>query len=267
MNIKLLKAFYIILLKSKLEYRFNFIMEILINFFTYIIDFAMIWVLMQNFNLIIGWNYYQLVFIYNMNLFSYGVACLFFYIPFRSLETMVKDGSFELLLVRPISPFFHLLLKQNYLGFLSHIILGIIMFIVCFQNLEIVWRIKNIVFFVIALLGAILIQSAIMIFTGSLSVKYIRANSLMNVLIYDIRSFIQYPINIYPKSIRFLVTFVIPYAFVNYYPAQYLFNFQFGSVYISYGVSICGLLIGVLLFGSSIMFFNHMINVYQGVGN
>ena len=208
-----------------------------------------------------------MVFVYNMNLFSYGVACLFFYIPMRNLELMVKSGDFESLLIRPISPFVHLLLKQDYLGFLSHIILSIFMFVVCFKNLNILWNAKNIFFFTMALIGAVLIQASVLIYTGSLSMKYIAANSLMNVLIYDVRSFIQYPIHIYPKVIQVILTFVVPYAFVNFYPSRYLFDIICG--YWKFGYSICMgfVLLSVFLFGGSIKFFYRMVDCYQGVGS
>ena len=95
MSLQLIKSFYVLLFKSKLEYRFNFFMEIFINLFTYVIDFAVIWVILEKFKTINGWSYYEVVFVYNMNLFSYGMACLFFYIPMRNLESMVKSGDFE----------------------------------------------------------------------------------------------------------------------------------------------------------------------------
>lgn len=267
MSLQLIKSFYVLLFKSKLEYRFNFFMEIFINLFTYVIDFAVIWVILEKFKTINGWSYYEVVFVYNMNLFSYGMACLFFYIPMRNLESMVKSGDFESLLIRPISPFTHLLLKQNYLGFLSHIILSIFMFGVCFKNLNMLWNGKNIFFFVVTLIGAVLIQASVLIFIGSLSMKYIAANSLMNVLIYDIRSFIQYPIHIYPIVIQAILTFVVPYAFVNFYPSQYLFNIQSGYWSIGYEVCIGASIVGVVLFVGAIRFFYRMVNSYQGVGH
>ncbi len=267
MSFALIKSFYTVLLKSKMEYRFNFFMEILVNFFTYIINFAVIWVIMNKFKTINGWSYYQVVFVYNMNMFSYGLASLFFYIPMRNLEGMVRDGSFDSLLIRPVSPFCHLLLKQDYLGFLSLVFLGLGMFGVCFSNLEMLWTFKNICFFVTALIGATLIQASVLIFTGSLSIKRIGANSLMNVLIYDIRSFVEYPIHIYPKAIQVILTFVVPYAFVNFYPSRYLFDIDCGYWQIGAGAGVSSILIGGVLFAGAIKFFHVMINKYQGAGH
>lgn len=267
MTHRLIRSFYIVLLKSKLEYRFNFFMEIFINLFTYVIDIAIIWVILEKFQTINGWGYYEVVFVYTMNLFSYGMACLFFYVPMRELETMVKNGEFESILIRPISPFTHLMLKQNYLGFLSHIILSVFMFCICFEKLNMTWSVKTFFFFSWTLVGAVFIQASVLIFVGSLSIKYIAANSLMDVLIYDIRSFVQYPIHIYPKLIQTILTFIIPYAFVNFYPAQYLFSIQSGYWSIGFNACISISMIGVVLVFISIRFFYQMVDSYQGVGH
>ena len=40
---------------------------------------------------------------------------------------------------------------------------------------------------------------------------------------HDVRYAIRYPVTIYPKLLRGLL-FVLPYAFVNYYPCLYLLN-------------------------------------------
>ena len=38
---------------------------------------------------------------------------------------------------------------------------------------------------------------------------------------YQLSNFVKYPITIYPTAIRFIVTFLIPFAFTGYYPAAY----------------------------------------------
>lgn len=139
-NLKLVFTFYKLLLKSKLEYRFNFFLEILINFFSYIVDYITLWILLDKFRDINGWGYYEMMLLYNMNLVTYGIASLFFYIPLRNLENIVSNGEFDAYLIRPINPFCYLLLKQTYLGFLSHVILGMSVFGICFRYLQISWN-------------------------------------------------------------------------------------------------------------------------------
>ncbi len=46
-------------------------------------------------------------------------------------------------------------------------------------------------------------------------------SSIMPPLMYNIGNYGRYPVNIYNRVIRFILTFVLPFAFVGVYPAAY----------------------------------------------
>ena len=256
----LILKFYSVLLKSKMEYRFNFALEIGINIFTYTLTYIGTWLVLYRFRTISGWNIYEIMILYNVNLVTYGVACLFFYIPFRNLEIILVNGEFDSYLIKPINPFIHLMLRQNYLGFMSHIVLGVIMFTICFHQIEWNWNIHKAFAFLSALVGGSLIQASIIIATGALNIKLVRANALMDTLIYNVRSFVDYPIDIYPISLQRTVTFLIPYALVNYYPVAYMLQ------KIPFFCEILPMIVGIVLFCCAYMLFTYLIRYYEGTG-
>ena len=47
------------------------------------------------------------------------------------------------------------------------------------------------------------------------------AKSSIMPLMYNIGNYGRYPVNIYNRVIRFILTFVLPFAFVGVYPAAY----------------------------------------------
>lgn len=264
--LKLIGQFYVVLTKSKMEYRFNFFLEIFINIFTYVVTYIGIWIILEKFKTINGWEYYEVMLLYNLNLVTYGLACLVFYIPMRSLDNLVKSGDFDSMLTRPINPFIHIILKQSYLGFLGHVLLGIVVFVICLGNLAISWSFENVVIFVLMLIGGTLIQASVIIFSGTLSLKFIQATAVMNTLIYNVRNFIDYPIKIYDKWIQILLTFVVPYAFVNFFPAEYLLGKQENLIafpMFKYGTVV----IGSIMFSISYLFFMSSLNNYQSTGS
>lgn len=264
MNLKIIGHFYYLLLKSKAEYRLNFFLEIFVNMFTYIISYCGIWIILRQFGSINGWNYYEVSFLYTLNLLTYGIACLFFYIPIRSIEKMVQSGEFDIFFVKPLDPFWHLIMRQSYLGFLSHVVLGFIMLVFCLNKLAIGVSLHLILVLALIVLGGSLIQSAIIIFFGSLSIKYVRTNNLMDIFIYQIRGFIEYPVSIYPIPIQLFITFIVPYAFVNYYPSVYLTGRVSGITGFLFVISPA--VIGVLLFWLAYRFFHKMLEEYTGAG-
>lgn len=264
--IKIIVKFYVTLIKSKMEYRFNFFMEIFINIFTYILSYMGIWIILDKFQTINGWNYYEVMLLYNFNLVTYGLASFLFYNPMRSLDNIVKSGDFDSMLTKPINPFLYTLLKQSYLGFLGHIFLGITVFMICFDKLDINWSIDKFILFLIMLVGGTLIQASIMIFSGALSLKFLQATAVMDTLIYSVRKFIEYPIEIYDKYIQIMLVFIVPYAFVSFFPAEYLLGKQDNLIPLTL-LKFGTIMIGCIMFYISYLFFMSSINKYQSTGS
>lgn len=140
----------------------------------------------------------------------------------------------------------------------------IIMLVFCLNKLAIGVSLHLILVLALIVLGGSLIQSAIIIFFGSLSIKYVRANNLMDIFIYQIRGFIEYPVSIYPIPIQLFITFIVPYAFVNYYPSVYLTGRVSGITGFLFVISPA--VIGVLLFWLAYRFFHKMLGEYTGAG-
>lgn len=264
--LKLYARFIIIYLKSITEYRFSFFMDLFIQVFSYTVTYIGIWVMLNKFNNINGWNYDEIMFLFNFDLFSYGLCGLFFFSPVRSLEGMVKQGTFDSILIKPMNTFVHLIFRQFNHAFIGHVILGLIVFSLCLGKLNIIWTFAKLFWFVVFIIGAMLIQSALMIITGTLSFWFITSNAIVDTTIYGIRRFINYPITIYSRWVQLILTFIIPYAFVNFYPAQYFFSNKKDVLfheYLQYGTPI----VGIILFLISVALWNLGVNRYQSTGS
>lgn len=262
---RLLFKYFKLIIKARLEYRLNFILELFINIFTYVVTYISIWVLMEQFGNINGWEYHEVMLLYNFNLFTYGMASQIFFMPMKTIEELVKEGKFDNILTKPINPFLHLLMNHAYLGFLGHIILGVIVFGICFTNLNIEWNGFKIVVFLVMLIAGTLIQASVLIFSGALSFKLVQTSGFTDTLIYGIRTFINYPITIYSGWMQIILTCVIPYALVNFYPTSVLLG-RYSSKF--HNIVICAIciVVGVLLFCLSYKSFKSLINKYQSAG-
>ncbi len=263
--IKLYGRFIIIHLRSMMEYRFTFFMNTFTWVFVYTINYLGIWIILNRFHSINGWGFYEVVFLFNLNLFSYGVGGLFFWSPMRSLGGMVRDGTFDSVLIRPMNPFLHLVSKRFMHHFLGHIVLGAIVFAICFKNLVIEWTIVKALWFFLVIFGASLIQSSLMIITGTVSFWFVKSASVVDTMIYGLRDFLRYPISIYDKWVQAVLTFVVPYAFVNFYPARLFLNKTDGLFHplLGYGTPI----VGVILFLLAYKFWCFGIKHYQSTGS
>ena len=64
-----------------------------------------------------------------------------------------------------------------------------------------------------------MIQTGAMILIGALSFWTMRTGEIGDVFYYNLRELTHYPLLIYPKWIQYLLTFLFPWAFINYYPS------------------------------------------------
>jgi ABC-2 type transport system permease protein len=85
--------------------------------------------------------------------------------------------------------------------------------------LSLVWSPYNILLILIFVAGGFLILFAIILAAACLAFWTTRVHSFLNIIT-NFSRFTEYPIEIYHPAIIFLLTFILPFAFVNYYPTQ-----------------------------------------------
>ncbi len=67
-----------------------------------------------------------------------------------------------------------------------------------------------------------MIQGAVFLFLVTLNIYLLETGSIKELFYYNRRKFAGYPNSIFNKGIQFFMIYVIPFAFVNYFPSQYL---------------------------------------------
>lgn len=257
--------FIVIHMKTMIEYRFAFFLDIFIWTFFYGMEYLGIWIILNKFHSIGDWTFYEVIFLYNINLVSYALSGLFFQQPAIYLSRMVQRGDFDSVLTKPVKPFLLLFFREINHAYFGHVVLCIIIFGICFKNLPIEWSLIQVLWFIVVISGGVLIQTSIMMITGTISFWVIKT-SVVTTIIYSFRSFIEYPISIYDKWVQIVLTFVIPYAFVNFYPAQYFLGKRGETLFhpsFMYGTPV----LGIFLFTCALVFWNYGIKHYRSTGS
>lgn len=249
-----------------LEYRAAFVTDMLTSILNYSMMYVGIWILLERFQMIQGWTFFEVMFIFNLNMFSYALSSFVFRSPITGLEQMVRRGEFDIVLIRPMNNLLYLLFGRPNHSYFGHILLAIAVFVLCFMNLDIEWSAFKVLFFILATVGAVLIQSAMYLFVGALNFWVVRTQSVFNTLTWTFRNFVEYPINIYGKVLQVVLTFVIPFAFLNFYPAHYILN-KTGDILfhpiLQYGTPF----VGVTMFFFAYRFWKMGVNRYESTGS
>jgi ABC-2 type transport system permease protein len=123
-------------------------------------------------------------------------------------------------LLRPINPLFHLLAEVIQPDALGEIIVGIILIVTSSAKLHISFGLTNTILFIILVLFGSLIYTSIKLLFASIAfwIKFSQAVLFMN---YQVSDFAKYPLSIYSKWMKVILSFIIPFAFTAYYPAGY----------------------------------------------
>ena len=180
--------------------------------------YVVIWATLRAFHEVEGWTFWEVTFVYSLSLLSYALSQTFL-IVLWDMDEMVVRGDLDEHLVRPLNPLVMLMAKNLDVGYVSQIAVSCSAIAMSLGQLGIVWGAMDWMLVVLTVLGATLIQWGVSLAGASVAFWWTRSSNLAALLRWGSWQYVKYPITIYPKSVRAILTVVIPYAFVNYYPS------------------------------------------------
>lgn len=187
--------------------------------FYYVVQFSIIGFTVMKFHEIQGWNIQEIAFLFSFILVAQGINTLIFG-PLVRFDEIIRKGEWDYLLVRPLNPLISLLCMQMDPSAIIHLVLGIIFFVYASLKIGIEFNLWNIFLIIQVWFGGALVMAAIRIVIAAVAFRSVAIESLVHFFVYSAKEFILYPINIYKNPIPFLLTFIFPLAFVNYYPSH-----------------------------------------------
>lgn len=207
-------------IKTLIEYRADFILGLVGFVLVQFVGVIFIQLIFNSIPNLQGWSFYEILFIYGFAQIPRGIDHVFTdYLWIFSWKTIVQ-GEFDKYLVRPLNPLFQVISEKFQPDGFGEIIIGTILLVTSWIKLGIEVTISKLLILIIVILFATLIYTAIKLAVTSLAFWVKFAQSYM-FMAYQLSSFVKYPITIYPTAIRFIITFLIPFAFTGYYPAAY----------------------------------------------
>ena len=257
-NISLYFSFLKISLKEILIYRIDCIVGILSQFVVQLVSLIFIFIVFSHTKNIAGWNFYQILLLYGVTRIPIGIAGYCFDGLYDIGPKYIKNGDFDKILLRPVHPLISIIGSSREFVAIADLFIGIGISVFMLVKLSIpitVFLILKILFF--SLVGAFIIGAINTIFSISSFWTY-RSNEVIWSF-YRMYTFTEYPITIYNKFIRILITVILPFAFVAYYPTMSYLGFNMYMIYLSP-------IVAVLLWLIAIKLWNLALNKYRSTG-
>ncbi|MBO5284207.1 MAG: ABC-2 family transporter protein [Lachnospiraceae bacterium] len=252
--------------KSWFQYRVDAVLKSLAVFLREATGIIVIWFTLLKFDQLNGWDIYEMLFLFSLLFLTYGIMIIFF-TGLRDFGRTVRDGSFDRFLLRPRGLLFQIIfVNSDWFAAIGHGGLGITLFLISAGKVGIQWNLAHAVYYLFAVAGGVLIQGAVFLVLAALNIYLLETNSLKELLYWNMRKFAGYPISIFHKAIQFIMIYVMPFAFVNYFPAQYLLRksdmAQYPEIFLYLTPAV-----GIGMYLLAYLFWRFSIRYYKSSGN
>lgn len=252
--------------RSWFQYKVDAVLRSLAVFLREATSIIVIYFALLKFDSLNGWNIYEMLFLFSLVYVTYGILIIFF-TGLRDFGRTVRDGGFDRYILRPRGLLYQLVFANaDWFAAVGHGGLGIFLFVLSAAKINVVWTPWRVIYYIFAIAGGVLIQGAIFLFLATLNIYLLETNTLKEVFYWNPRKFAGYPISIFHKAIQFGMTFVVPFAFVNYFPAQFLLRKEDMMYYPEVFMYITPV-VGIVLYLLAYVFWRKSIKYYKSSGN
>ena len=219
---------YLIQIKNnwvrEVVYRTNFITNIVVDLVWLGVEFLLFTVIYANTPTLAGWSQQQVYFFLGVLFSSDALFTIFFTRNFWMFSDLVNKGELDILLTKPVNPLFLALTRWMNLTAVSNFVLGVLIMkryahTAGFEVGVGYWRVWGLVplWLCIGLASAFLMR-----FIFSIWVFWTERSWALARMYYQFFGFATKPDGIYPKTVRYIVLTVLPFAFIGSVPARAL---------------------------------------------
>lgn len=203
--------------KARLEYRLDFFSSVFASFLGTLASFGFLLIVFSRVPAVKGWTFEEMVFLYGFSLIPLGIFNVLSWNLYQFPDRYLIEGRFDRVLVRPVSSVFQVLFEAFRLESLQETVTGLAAVVWASRRLHLAFSpIDFALFFVWAAFASAIYLA---IFVG-LSATSFWIEDRIGIVppIFNLMQFGRYPLTIYDAWIRFVLSFVIPFAFATFFP-------------------------------------------------
>ena len=261
-EMRLIGKYFKMSLQRQLQYRLNFLIACVSIGPIHLIQLVFSWFIAKEFDGFGTWESWNLIFLYGLMLTSYGIAQVFAR-NLRYLEDFVITGNLDIYFTKPQPILFGLVFHNlGVIEIFAHFFPSVAVLVAaCICN-RVHWSLYKLLVLLGAVIGGAFIQMALFLLIGSVSFWTMKSRSLEKIF-YAFKDFLNYPLYVYGKEVLAFLTYVLPLAFINYYPSLYILDKE-GSMDI---LNFMTIPVALLLSGIVLLIWKISLAHYNSAGN
>ncbi|GAA2638225.1 ABC transporter permease [Dactylosporangium fulvum] len=247
-------------LRSLLEYEADFWIMMAGTIMMQVVNVAFLSAIFAKVPSINGWSFWTVVAMFGMVAVAEGVGSLFFE-GMWNLAWQINQGDLDYMMVRPYPIVLQVSSMQVGINGLSNIVTGGLMLGFAVSHVDVSWSAGRVGLALVVLLSAIVVKVAINLATNSVSFWMQSPSPMFAFAVHQVGDLARFPISVYPLALKAALGFVLPFAFVSFFPV---------SVVLGHGPAWLGLvtpLVALYCVGVAWWVFSRGLRRYESTGS
>lgn len=213
--------YFIMQLKSQMQYKTSFFLAIIGQFLTAFTSFWGISFIFNNVSSVDQFTYEEVLLCFAVVMMSFSIGEMFGG-GLSVFPRLMHNGSFDRILTRPRSIIFQVLAGNTDFARIGLIVQALVVLIYAVNKSQNSWTFLKICTLILMIGCGSIVFFCLFLITASCTFFTTQSLDFLNVFTYGARQFGRYPFSIYGKGILRFLTFVIPLALFQYYPLLYI---------------------------------------------
>lgn len=207
--------------RSQLQYRTSFALDVLGSFWISFIDFFVVLTIFHNVPRLNTWTVHQVAFLYALSSITFAFTDLLIG-HLDQFPQKIRDGNFDIVLVRPRGTLFQIVASDFATRRAAKALQGVIVLVYALGGLSIDWNAGRVAVLLASLPSAVVVFGSVWVVGACVAFWTTDGGEFTNAFTYGGTAMAQYPFDVYSAWLRRFLGFVVPLAFVCYFPSLYI---------------------------------------------
>jgi len=209
-------------LMARMSYKVDFIFSLFANILAAASGLLYILFLIdgRSVSSIQGWSRDEVLFIYGYSMVSMSIFGMFAWNLYQFGDRYIIQGQFDRVLLRPVNTLFQVLFESFNLDSLGTLITGLGVVVYSVHQLPIHFGFADLLWFILSSVAAGIIVLGVFVSVASISFHF-EDRIGISAPIYNLTTFGRYPIPIFHRVLQFILSWILPFAFVAFFPSTH----------------------------------------------
>jgi ABC-2 type transport system permease protein len=210
-------------IRSQLQYRTSLALDFVGSGLISFVDFLAVLVLFHNVPRLNAWTVHEVAFLYALSSISFALTDMVMG-HLDQFPQLIRTGNFDIVLVRPRSTLLQIFGSDFAVRRFAKAVQGGAVFVYAVSSLSIDWTAPRVLYLVLSIPVGMVIFGSVWVIGSCLAFWTTDGGEFTNAFTYGGTFLAQYPIDIYSAWLRRFLAYIVPLAFVCYFPALFILD-------------------------------------------